>query len=56
MKLRMRLAGFEFPDEQQQIESGEMGGLPFAEDLLAGDPLMQAHRRRMRQDATRRRN
>ena len=59
MKLRMRLAGFEVADEPGPVVV-ESGGLPFAEDLLADDPLMQAHRRnmarRMNQDAARRRN
>ena len=59
MKLRMRLAGFDVPDTVVQ-QGPEPDGLPFAEDLLAADPLIQAHRRnvarRMNQDAARRRN
>lgn len=59
MKLRMRLAGIE-PNDVLAAAEPEPGDLPFAEDLLAQDPLMQAHRRnmqrRMSQDAAKRRN
>lgn len=59
MKLRMQLAGFEV-DQAAPATAVEPSGLPYAEDLLSADPLMQAHRRnmqrRMNQDAARRRN
>ncbi len=58
MKLRQHLAGFEVADDRPAV--AEPGALPYAEDLLSQDPLMQAHRRnvrrRMSRDATQRRN